>query len=336
MNPTDVTEVTWGIYQPESTNMGIIKLGSFDPEEIGTKIPAIEKAIMIVRSLLVNELKDTNSVIYELRGNPGGSAKFADSMVQLFKPDFEPFGSRYLMNDLTHGIFVVNKNPNIIHMPGPGKRPSQAVVSPMFFSFTRRRTRCWNHFWEDGQTAGAGAIAKKLDPSLLRFRCEDFRKFPFSQELTSGSKTHANTLSVGVTQVVRTGLYKGQIIEDAGIKTDTVFRPQWSDLQPDSPTNTQYDRIAASLARTGQENGQSRLHFVCEPFSIEKPINGFPLEVEAAGIHEFTVFQADGKTVAANKRRSRVTNKQKFAIPVSTVGSALGNSQIIIVGKTAG
>ncbi|KAH6582684.1 hypothetical protein BASA60_001823 [Batrachochytrium salamandrivorans] len=370
MNPTDVTEVTWGIYQPESTNMGIIKLGSFDPEEIGTKIPAIEKAIMIVRSLLVNELKDTNSVIYELRGNPGGSAKFADSMVQLFKPDFEPFGSRYLMNDLTHGIFVVNKNPNInsharawketepgsrftnvffLHSTESVNTLGQVYLRPMgvfndalcyssceLFSGNIQGHGAGTIFGEDEQTAGAGAIAKKLDPSLLRFRCEDFRKFPFTQELTSGSKTHANTLSVGVTQVVRTGLYKGQIIEDAGIKTDTVFRPQWSDLQPDSPTNTQYDRIAASLARTGQENGQSRLHFVCEPFSIEKPINGFSLEVEAAGIHEFTVFQADGKTVAAKKRRSRVTNKQKFAIPVSTVGSALGNSQIIIVGKTAG
>ncbi|KAH6578077.1 hypothetical protein BASA60_003799 [Batrachochytrium salamandrivorans] len=88
MNPTDVTEVTWGIYQPESTNMGIIKLDSFDPEEIGTKSLAIEKAIMIVRSLLVNELKDTNSVIYELRGNPGGSAKFADSMVSVVQTRF--------------------------------------------------------------------------------------------------------------------------------------------------------------------------------------------------------------------------------------------------------
>ncbi|KAH6584945.1 hypothetical protein BASA61_007166 [Batrachochytrium salamandrivorans] len=157
-----------------------------------------------------------------------------------------------------------------------------------------------------------------------------------AQELASGPITYANTLSVGLIQTIRTGLYKGQIIEDAGIKTDTVFRPQWSDLQPNPTTNTQYDRIAASLARTGQENGQSRLHFVCEPFSIEKPISGFSLEVEAAGIYEFTVFQADGKTVAAKKRRSLATKKQKFAIPVSTVGSALGNSQIIIVGKTAG
>ncbi|KAH6588477.1 hypothetical protein BASA50_010703 [Batrachochytrium salamandrivorans] len=370
MNPTDVTEVTWGIYQPESTNMGIIKLGSFDPEETGTKSLAIEKAIMIVRSLLVNELKDTNSVIYELRGNPGGSAKFADSMVQLFKPDFEPFGSRYLMNDLTYDIFVVNKNPNVnLHARAwketePGSRFTdvfflhstesvntlgQVYLRPMgvfndamcyssceLFSGNIQGHGAGTIFGEDEQTGGGGAIAKKLDPSLLRFGFEDFRKFPFTQELTSGSKTHANTLSVGVTQVVRTGLYKGQIIEDVGIKTDTVFRPQWSDLQPDSPTNTQYDRIAESLARTGQENGQSRLHFVCEPFLIVKPINGFSLEVETAGIERFTVFQADGKTIIAKKRRRSVTNKQKFAIPVSADAITLGNSQIIIVGKTAG
>ncbi|KAH9273995.1 hypothetical protein BASA83_003630 [Batrachochytrium salamandrivorans] len=370
MNPTGVTEVTWGIYQPESTNMGIIKLDSFDPEDVETNRLAIEKAIMIVRSLLANELKDTKSVIYDLRGNPGGSAEFADSMVQLFNPDFLPFGDRYLMNELTQKIFVTGKYSSLDPYAKAWKETKegsrftnvfftssvesvntlgQAYVRPMgvlndarcyssceVFSGSIQGHGVGTVFGEDEQTGGGGSTVKELDPSLIRASREDFQEFPFTQELTSGSKTHANTLSVGITQAVRTGLYKGQIIEDVGIMTDTVFRPQWSDLQPDSPTNTQYDRIAASLARTGQENGQSRLHFVCEPFSIEKPISGFSLEVEAAGIHEFTVFQADGKTVAAKKRRSRVTKKQKFAISVSTVGSALGNSQIIIVGKTAG
>ncbi|KAH9263392.1 hypothetical protein BASA83_013224 [Batrachochytrium salamandrivorans] len=95
--------------------------------------------------------------------------------------------------------------------------------------------------------------------------------------------------------------------------------------------------LLKALARTGRKNGQSRLHFVCEPFSIEKPINGFPLEVEAAGIYEFTVFQADGRlALLPSKGGVLPPKKQKFAIPVSTVGSALGNSHIIIVGKTAG
>ncbi|KAH9276116.1 hypothetical protein BASA83_001389 [Batrachochytrium salamandrivorans] len=48
-----------------------------------TNNPVSLKAIMVVRSLLANELKDTNSVIYELRGNPGGSVSFSDGMVQV-------------------------------------------------------------------------------------------------------------------------------------------------------------------------------------------------------------------------------------------------------------
>ncbi|KAH6585941.1 hypothetical protein BASA50_000884 [Batrachochytrium salamandrivorans] len=370
MNPTDVTKITWGIYKPESTNMGIIKLDSFDPEDVETKSPAVEKAVMIVRSLLVNEPKDTHSVIYELRGNSGGDADFASSMIQLFKPDFHPFGGRYLMNQITFNIFVKGKDPDVDpyakawQETKPGSRFTnvfflnsvesvntlgQAYVRPMG---VLNDARCYSScelfsggiqghgagtiFGEDGRTGGGGAIVKELDPFLIRASPSDFQKFPFNQELTSGSITYTNSLTVDVTQFARTSRYKDQTIEDVGITTDIVFRPQWSDLQPGSTTNTQYDRIAASLAHTGRENGQSRLHFVCEPFAIEKPINGFSLEVEAAGIYEFTVFQADGKTVIAKQRRSRATTKQKFSLPVSTVGSALGNSHITIVGKTAG
>ncbi|KAH9264502.1 hypothetical protein BASA83_012035 [Batrachochytrium salamandrivorans] len=61
-----------GIYQPGSTNMGIIKLNSFYLEDVGTTNLAVLKAVMTIRSLLVNELKDTKSVIYDLRGNSGG------------------------------------------------------------------------------------------------------------------------------------------------------------------------------------------------------------------------------------------------------------------------
>ncbi|KAH9263288.1 hypothetical protein BASA83_013343 [Batrachochytrium salamandrivorans] len=370
MNPIGVTKITWDIYKPESTNMGIIKLDGFSPEDVGTTNLAVLKAVMIVRSLLANELKDTNSVMYDLRGNSGGNIRFANSMVQLFKPDFKPFGDRYLMNPITYKLFVYGKDPDVnpyakawqetkegsrftnVFFINPMKSVNtlgQAYLRPMG---VLNDGRCYSScevfagsiqghgagiiFGEDGQTGGGGAIVMKLDPALIRASRKDFKKFPFSQGLTSGSITYANTLTVGITQTIRTGRYNGQTIEDVGIKTDTVVRPQWSDLQPYPTTNTQYDRIAASLARTGRKNGQSKLHFVCEPFEIENSIGGFLLKVEAAGIYEFIVLQADGKTVAAKQRRSRATTKQKFAIPVSTVGSALGNSHITIVGKTAG
>ncbi|KAH6597459.1 hypothetical protein BASA50_004376 [Batrachochytrium salamandrivorans] len=368
LNPTDVTKVTWGIYQPESANMGIIKLNSFSPEDVGIKGLAVLKAVMIVRSLLVNELKDTHSVMYELRGNSGGDADFANNMVQLFKPDFKPFGDCYLMNKITYNLFVDGQDPNVdpyakawqeteensrftnvvfTNSVESANTLGQAYVCPMgVFNDGRCYSSCevfsgaiQGHdagiiFGEDKQTGGGGATIVKLDPFLVRASPSDFQKFPFSQELTSGSTTYTNILSVGVTKTIRTGRYNGQTIEDVGIKTDTVFRPRWSDFQPDSSTNTQYDRIAASLARTGQKNGQSRLHFVCEPFSIDNLISGFPLEVEAAGIYEFTVFQADGKTVAAQQKVA--TTKRKFAIPMSADAITLGNNRITIVGKTAG
>ncbi|KAH6590436.1 hypothetical protein BASA50_009411 [Batrachochytrium salamandrivorans] len=370
MSPTGVTKVTWGIYQPESTNMGIIKLNSFDPEDVGTTNLAVLKSVMVIRSLLVNELKDTKSVMFDLRGNSGGDTEFANNMVQLFKPDFQPFGHRYLMNKITFNLFVDGEDPNAdIYAKAwketePNSRFTkvfflnsvesvntigQAYVRPMgIFNDGRCYSSCeifsgsiQGHgagtiFGEDKQTGGGGAAVMELDPFLVTASPDDFQKFPFSQELTSGSTTHANTLSVGFIQAVRTGLYNGQTIEDAGITADTVFRPRWSDLQPNPTTNTQYDRIAERLARTGQKNGQSKLHFISEPFEIEKPIGKFSLEVEAAGIEKFTVFQADGETVIAKKKKWASTKKQRFSIPVSAAGSTLGNNRITIVGKTAG
>ncbi|KAH6580980.1 hypothetical protein BASA61_009304 [Batrachochytrium salamandrivorans] len=189
-----------------------------------------------------------------------------------------------------------------------------ATLHVKYFSGSIQGHGAGTIFGEDKRTGGGGSTVMKLDPISSMLPLHTSKRFPFDQELTSGSTTYANTLSVGVTQTIRTGRYKGKSIEDVGVMTDTVFRPQWSDLQPDPTTNTQYDRIAASLARTGQKNGQSRLHFVSEPFAFEKPIDGFSLEVEAAGIEEFTVFQADGKTVAA-KQRSRATTKRKVCHP---------------------
>ncbi|KAH9250743.1 hypothetical protein BASA81_011459 [Batrachochytrium salamandrivorans] len=319
MNPTGVTKIRWGIYKPESANMGIIRLDDFNPEDVGTMSLAVPKATMIIRSLLANELKDTHSVMYDLRGNSGGNAEFANSMVQLFKPDFQPFGDRYLMNKITHNLFVNGKDPNVYPFAKAWKETeSGSRFTNVFFTSSVESVntlgQAYPALWGSSMMQGATLPAKY---SLVASR--DTVPEPSLEKM-----------------IVRTGLYKGQDIEDRGIKTEFIFRPRWSDLQPDPTTNTQYDRIAASLARIGRKNGQSRLHFISEPFSIVNPIGVFSLEVEAAGIERFTVFQADGKTVIAKKRRRSATDKQKFSIPVSAVGSALGNNRITIVGKTAG
>ncbi|KAH6576584.1 hypothetical protein BASA60_004459 [Batrachochytrium salamandrivorans] len=67
-------------------------------------------------------------------------------------------------------------------------------------------------------------------------------------------------------------------------------------------------------------------------FRSRNPIGVFSLEVEAAGIERFTVFQADGKTVAAKKRRRSATDKQKFSIPVSAVVVLLVTTESPLLG----
>ncbi|KAH9272088.1 hypothetical protein BASA83_005677 [Batrachochytrium salamandrivorans] len=247
--------------------------------------------------------------MYELRGNSGGKDPNSDPFVKVWKKT-KPGSRSPMLFSLTR-LKSVNTLGQAYLRPMGVLNDAMCYSSCEVFSGSIQGHSAGTIFGEDGRTGGAGAAVLKLDPFLIRASPSDFQKFPFSQELTSGSITYANALSVGFTQTIRTGRYKGQGIED-------------------------YDRIAASLARTGQKNGQSRLHFVCEPFEIEKPIGGFPLEVESAGIYEFTVFQADGKTVAAKQRRSLATNKQKFSIPVSAVGSALGKQPNHHIGKTAG
>ncbi|KAH6569986.1 hypothetical protein BASA60_008009 [Batrachochytrium salamandrivorans] len=248
MNPTDVTEVTWGIYQPGSTNMGIIKLDSFNPGDTVTKSLAVIKAIMIICLLLDNGPSNTNLVMYDLRGNSGGSVGFTNRMVQLFKPDFKPFGDCYLMNQITYSSFVAGQDPN-------------AYLRPMG---VLNDARCYS-----ACEVFSGAIQGHSDGTI--FGEDDLQKFPSSQELASGSTTYTNALSVGVTQTIRIGRYSDRDIENLGIETDTIVRPWWSDLHPNSTTNTQSYRIAARLARTGRKNGQSKLHFVSEPFAIVRP-----------------------------------------------------------------
>ncbi|KAH6567154.1 hypothetical protein BASA62_006251 [Batrachochytrium salamandrivorans] len=229
---------------------------------------------MIIRSLLVNELKDTKSVMYDLRGNSGGNVEFANNMVQLFKPDFKPFGDRYLMNKITHNIFSANTMGQVYLRPMGVLNDGRCYSSCEVFSGAIQGHGAGIIFGEDGRTGGGGASVMELDPFLIRVSPTYFQKFPFTQELTSGSTTYANTLSVGVTQTVRTGLYKNQDIEDAGIEPHIIFRPQWSDLQPGSTTNTQYDRIAKSLARIGRKNGISDSVGLYQP-STTAPADGW-------------------------------------------------------------
>ncbi|KAH6583295.1 hypothetical protein BASA61_008077 [Batrachochytrium salamandrivorans] len=249
MKPTAVTSVFWSIYQPKGKNMGVITLSDFQPKDPSTRAEAIERGVMIIRNLLTNEMKDTRSVIFELRGNPGGYIAFATFLPQLFKPDFIPYGARYLMNNVTHNTFVVDRDPTdswakVWGETKPGSRYTnialfdsfessntvgQAYLRPMgvfndgmcysacdMFSGNIQGHRAGTIFGEEGQTGAGGANVLALDNYLSVFNQYDFKPFPYTEELIDESEgeTFYNNLSVGIRQSVRNGLYDGQLIED--------------------------------------------------------------------------------------------------------------------------
>jgi C-terminal processing protease CtpA/Prc len=101
VNPTSDSEITWAVYEPENRNLGIIYLTSFNPDGFDSV-----RAIMMIRDLLLNQLKDTNAILFDVRENGGGIATMADMIPQLFGSDIETFSIRALVAPINGDIFL--------------------------------------------------------------------------------------------------------------------------------------------------------------------------------------------------------------------------------------
>jgi hypothetical protein len=77
-NPTSDPKVSWAIWKPETKNLGVIKLTSFELES------DVKVTLKLIRDLLTNQLKDTNALVWDVRSNEGGSIRLADSLPQFF------------------------------------------------------------------------------------------------------------------------------------------------------------------------------------------------------------------------------------------------------------
>ncbi|KAH6565464.1 hypothetical protein BASA60_009899 [Batrachochytrium salamandrivorans] len=241
--------------------------------------------------------------MYDLRGNSGGNADFASNMVQLFKPDFKPFGDRYLMNKITQNIFFDNKNPNA----NPFAKAWQE---------TEPNSRFTNVLFPNSVKSANTLGQAYLRPMGI---LNDAKCYSACEVFSGGIQGHG------------AGTIFGEDKQTGGGGADCCEIGSLA-----HPCFLYTLQNSFHSARSSPGNGQSKLHFVCEPFETETSIGKFSLEVESAGIDVFTVLQDDGETIIAKQRRSRATNKQKFSISVSAAGSTLGNNRITIVGKTAG
>ncbi|KAH9271548.1 hypothetical protein BASA83_006155 [Batrachochytrium salamandrivorans] len=103
---TKIDDLAWTIWENGGRNMGVISIESFTPVLKDTKEDTTFLVLIeTIRNLLVNQLKNTDAILLDIRGNSGGLISVADGIIQLFKSDVTASTFRYLKNDATKSLF---------------------------------------------------------------------------------------------------------------------------------------------------------------------------------------------------------------------------------------
>jgi C-terminal processing protease CtpA/Prc len=76
----------------------------------------LRKAILIIRSLLLNQFKETNGVLFDVRDSPGGTIHYAATLVQLFKGESSHVYDRYRRNNVTDEIIKQRYAENSVYL----------------------------------------------------------------------------------------------------------------------------------------------------------------------------------------------------------------------------
>ncbi|KAH6596611.1 hypothetical protein BASA61_003435 [Batrachochytrium salamandrivorans] len=172
------------------------------------------------------QFKDTKLMTW-----PGLSGKMeegiwvsaADGIIQLFKSDATASQFRYLKNDATKSLFYKGLSSN----------------NPW--------SKAWDATSDTSRYSGFGSME---DSSIFEYLWTSvFQSYPFKEKLTgeNSGQTFYTKITVGVRQLVRSGNYAGQLIEDNGVKSDVIVRPTIDDILLGDRGVSVYDRIANYL-----------------------------------------------------------------------------------------
>jgi hypothetical protein len=93
--------IDYTVYQPQTRNLGIIFLKSFVPTDSN-----VQRILGVIRSLLTNQLRNTNAVVFDIRENGGGIITLAEIIPQLFRRGIVTLQSRALNNAFNRRIFT--------------------------------------------------------------------------------------------------------------------------------------------------------------------------------------------------------------------------------------
>ncbi|KAH6594069.1 hypothetical protein BASA50_006975 [Batrachochytrium salamandrivorans] len=366
---TKIDGLLWTIWKNRGRNMGVIRIDSFSPVLKDTKeVTNFMFLIATIRELLVNQLKDTDSVLFDVRGNTGGLISAADGIIQLFKPDATASQFRYLKNEVTKNVFyngAGSKSPwskawdatsDISRYSGFGSMDDsstfntfgQAYFNPVgvytngacysaceIFAAHIQDHGIGTVFGEDETTGGGGASVLSSDDDYFIDRPLEYITDPFKTRLTGKNPSHKfyTRISVGARQLIRSGKYAGQLVEDDGVKSNVIVRSTVDDILPGDKGISAYDRISGYLGDVAKRQMDGKIHFISEPYSRFVFSDSIDIPVVASGVDEIIVVY-QGEELGSWKGGSS-TVRQNRVITIKTP-KGLHNHLITFIGTKQG
>lgn len=308
-------KITWAVYKlglGDSKALGVIFLQSFAPTH------DVDTFIQAIRSLLVNELKNTDAVVVNVVSNGGGDPRLAQLIPQLFGSNIKTMYGRVIISEINREFFESNDDNEWIEalaQPKDGySKPlklipdeaantiGQAYFKPVgvftdalcyssceIFTAMMKDNDIATIFGEDGTTGGGGA-----DPMQYQTLSQKIPNiFP--------PNTIFNRFRVSWKQVLR---IDGSLIEDIGIPSDIIVRPSVSDFTDRTSNSSQYQKIAEELFKQGIDNGKNKLFFQAMPqnsadISIDEDV---AFKVESSG---FSAIQVEQNGIVHQRKEFR-------------------------------
>lgn len=323
----------WHINSPSFGNFGYIELTSFNPQVLSNA-----ETVIKIQNLLLNELRDTDGLVIDLRDNNGGQIPLAEKIVQLFSPR-EVFPLQYILkNSETNYVYFkksdiedpftallvaarklgtsfttsesISEKEEINDLGQAYFKPVAVFVNSKCYSSCEvLAAQMQDHevgtiFGEDLQTGGGGANVYNLD-KILQERFAQTDPAPFARI------PHGQDIQFSFRQAIRVGKNAGALIENAGVRVDRVSPMGRRDIF--NATNDQLLVLQEYLSSITTAYTSSIFFESEERHDFVK--NHEPL-IWATWTDTTTFeFKKDGKTI--DKREVNLNASSVFSLPVN-------------------
>ena len=267
-NPSGDRNVKWGIYEPSTHNMGIIKLDSF-----GESTSAAANLIEAIKDLLLNQLANTTAVVFDVRSNSGRPLGFAaETIPQLLSVQYIRTGSGFVLRrtvndhifenaghgDLEKWAVAYKKKTEVkwtteaeansigtVYTNHVGLLTARDCYGPCeVFADTIKTNYVGPIFGEDYVTGGAMTNAVDYNSFLAPASPKDFPVLPYSKNMPLA----APNFKVAWQDYVPLPNYQEALSIGFGVYSDYVVAPTLEDIINPNQFSSQFDRISKIFA----------------------------------------------------------------------------------------